>query len=1154
MPGLAIDLYLFPLLTNGSYSKYIHLKTMEPCLVKSHFQFDSFSHINNVSLLSSCIALRVGELEFTDLPLKFTLYPDVIQTIPNRITTVLLESRISSATTIGNFFTILPNPTSIDPDLQSILFSDGDDIICWLPTVNISLFDTHITTPVQITEQGLQFFSSLSLFHIGTTSVMGQGGTDRPWDSLQLMLQVVFTSDFASDLTSYLHTQLHSEIEDTLLHIDSANDAYVSAVKRVSELEQKLMRVLNRQNNFQRSYNAKEKKRDDLENYCNQHEKILYHLLETYWNATDKLSESIESICQIEECDRVCKSGIVHNFCFVPVKTINVPVECTIYVIDFNHVYYIDEVQNVILQCEERKNTFWQTIGVAVTFGLYNAKNGVHCTEQKVVDKEWRPAKTYYKKLEKTTCLNSSVETYGTQICDYNSTCALLTVDPVCNARNKQCHDNRTNIITDFKEENEELRVNIRIIQEDYEEALMQLVYLSSEIAILKLGNISATQEIEATKIIIQSAQESVKIANQSLQSIKTSNSRIAEFNDALEDIESIVKVTNVYFDVTLESRTPVIVPLKVVYEIPQLTTSHEVRIVADISANEDLIKKTIYDNIIDDIIDNVIGDSSRQRRNAIRHGTVSLVDIFKDNCDLQKFIINYLEQLNQSLSAVQDDITDAISVINITRNNETVNHIATVEALRTVGNNLSIAMLVNERKLYATQMEGFDLVVSEITDNKLSQWKAGLDEIHNKTSNLFGQTCYSLIDCLSTSVINVRKLVSSLQAFNTSEIIDNLKDARKTVQELTNNTSWTVDDIQYAVNKVYMLAIEVAEDGYWCATPPVLLKQPPSDIEKFVGNSLTLTCPSSSRLPVTYSWYKNRKSIPFATSSSLFLPFLTRADNGLYQCEVKNAIGITKSNPALLHVYKRVKITKEPESVKAVANEDVYFTCGADGYPLPKYQWMYRKSSDDTWTMVDGVKEELLIINNISYADEGQYRCKAINDYSTAYSRQVSLTLLPGTYPKLSYNFSLSFNKVHNTTLISPLKDSFITAIGDLININLTPVHLTSAIITNNQLMISFVLFSSNYSIQSEADFYEAWFNQTITDLGQLQANKMILDSSLRNNTHPFTIGNSSTKYFVNGKINIGPLVLDCPHGYQFDVSNLVCGKSSFIIVYHHV
>lgn len=253
------------------------------------------------------------------------------------------------------------------------------------------------------------------------------------------------------------------------------------------------------------------------------------------------------------------------------------------------------------------------------------------------------------------------------------------------------------------------------------------------------------------------------------------------------------------------------------------------------------------------------------------------------------------------------------------------------------------------------------------------------------------------------------------------------------------------------------------------------------------------------------------------------------------------------------MQVYKRVKITKEPESVKAVKNEDIYFTCGADGYPLPKYQWMYRKSSDDTWTMVHGVKEELLIINNISYANEGHYRCKAVNDYSNAYSRQASLTLLPGTYPKLSYNFSLSFNSINNITLITLLKDSFITAIGNLININLTPVYLTSAIITNNQLMISFVLFSSNYSIQSEADFYEAWFNQTITDLGQLQASKMILDSSLHNNTHPFTIFTHSAKYFVNGKIRTSPLMLDCPHGYQFDGSNLVCGKS-FIILYHHV
>lgn len=1155
MPGFDFDLYLSPLLTNGSYSKYIRLQTIQSCLVKSHFQFNNFTRINSVSLLSDCLALCIGELKFTELPLKLTLYPEVTPTIPNRITTVLLEARINSPITIGNFITMTPNPTS---DLQSILFSDDDDILCMLPSVNVSLFDTHITTPIRITELGLQFASSLSLFHIGTTSVMGQAGTDRPWDSLRLMLSVVFMDKFNAELTSYLNTELDKDIQEALQHIDTANSTYILAAKRVSQLKQKLMRLHNEFNdikvyldNNQTSFDLKQKER-------NLHEEYLYNFLEEYWNATDSLRESINSVCQIEECERICKRGIVPNLCFSAIR-MKVYRKCNIYSTREVTVHTEQTEPMTIRECGSEPNLgFGEFIGQVLTLWTLEifspAKRKIPCRERVVYDLKWRSTFNRYPVLVESVCPFSSIKKdHDNYTCDYVSPCATYEVDPVCDARNEICYSNRTNIVADFNIENEKLRSNIRMRQLFYEMTLAQLLNLSSKVAILKLQNISITEEIKATHVMIHSAQKSAQIANQSLESIKASNSRIAAFNKNVNNFNFSVRVTNVYFDTTLETQTPVIVPLQVTYEMTHLKTSHQLSIIVDISATEDLIMKTIYNNIYDNIIDNIIGSSSRHRRNVIGNGTVSLVDIFNNNCDLQNGIVNYLNQLNHSLSVVQDDITQAVTVVNITRYNETASHMSTLEALTAMGTNLSLAMVVNERNIHAIQMEGYDLVVSEISDTKLSQWKADLDELHNETSNLFGQTCYSLIDCLSTSVINIRKLVSSLQAFNTSKITDNLKDAHKTVQELTNNTSWTINDIQYAVNKVYLLAIEVAEDGYWCATPPVLLDQPPSNIEEFVGNSLTLTCPSSSRLPVTYSWYKNYKSIPFATSSSLFLPFLTRADEDLYQCEVKNAIGTTKSNPTLLRVYKRVKITKQPESVKAVKNENVYFTCGADGYPLPKYQWMYRKSSDDIWTMVHDVNEKLLIINNISYADEGQYRCKAINDYSNAYSRQASLTLLPGTYPKLSYNFSLSFNSIKNITVITLLKDSFITAIGNLINTNLTPVHLTSAIITNNQLMISFVLFSSNYSIQSEADSYEAWFNQTITDLGRLQASKMIIDSSLHNNTHPFTIFTHSTKYIVNGKISTSPLVLDCPHGYQFDGSNLVCGKS-FIIVYHHV
>ena len=117
--------------------------------------------------------------------------------------------------------------------------------------------------------------------------------------------------------------------------------------------------------------------------------------------------------------------------------------------------------------------------------------------------------------------------------------------------------------------------------------------------------------------------------------------------------------------------------------------------------------------------------------------------------------------------------------------------------------------------------------------------------------------------------------------------------------------------------------------------------------------------------------------------------------------------------------------------------------------------------------------------------------------------------------------------------------------AVGDIININITTVRVTSILITNNQAIISFTLFFSNYSIQKNAESNEAWLNQTIVDLGQVQASKTALDSSLCNTTHPFTIRTSSSVHQANGKTVISSLVFDCPNGYQFDTSRLLCGKS---------
>ena len=1124
------------------YSKYIHqLQLTEPCLVKSHFWFNNFDNINSVSLLSRCFTFRIKELEFPSLPIKLILYPNIVPIIPNRVTTVILESRLDREITIGNFITMLPNSNSRYPDLQAILFSDDDDIICVLPSVNISLFDTKITTRVQIDENRIQFASPLQLFYLGNTEVSGRGSTDRSWGSLQLTLQVVFTNDFISELTTYLNAELKGEVEDTVQHIESANDTLKATSKQVSNLKLDLQKLYNELYDIQTSLDNYKKRKIVLEKQRDQHETILYHILETYWNATDQLSGSIESVCQITECERACKSGPVLTLCFVPV-TMKVPKFCSYYAHEVVTIYEKKKIPVRI--CTYSRNQLKEAINFLTPIGLTSNRK-LKCKRVTVYETDWEPLAHTGTVLKTRPCSVKAVKNYINETCNYTSPCAVYEVDPVCDARNEECYDNRTKIIENFNEENEELLEDIRMRRHFYKLALSQLVDISSKVAILKLKNISKMEEIEATYLKIQISQESEKVANKSYQSIKIKNKKILLFRDELKDnFNSIIRITDVSFDVTLETQTPVIVPLNVIYEIISRRTTHEVRIVVDVSATDDLVKKTIYDNIYDDIIDNVIGGSLRKRRNVA--SSVLLTDIFKDNCDLQRSIINYLEQLNLSLSAVQEDIFDSISTINTTRENENSNYEATAEALRSIGTDLSLSLLVKEGMIYASQMEAFNLVSFKIAETKMLQWKADLDEFHNETSNLFGQTCYSLFDCLSTSVTNIRKLIAPLAIFNNSEMAYRLNDVQLTVQELSINTNWTLDDMQYTISKVHSLAIEVDEDSYWCASSPLLLDQPPVDVEDLVGRSLFFSCPSSSLLPVTYSWYKNRKPIPFATTSSFSIPYLTRADAGLYECEVKNAIGVTKSKPTVLRVYKKPTFTQEPDSITVINNDrnDAYFICQANAYPLPNYQWSYRKDNYSKWKDLYGETEGLLSISNVSDSNEGQYRCKAGNEYGTIYSKPVTLTVLPGTFTRMSYNFTITINNVDNSSLIQSIENSFITAVDNLIDINLTPVQIISTNITNNYLKILFVMLSSNYSFLSEVISNEAWFNHTIADLRQLQENKIALESAFHDTSHPFLLKMSLSILYSIGSSISSPLIFKCYSGYQFDTSKFVCGK----------
>ncbi|RWS13565.1 hypothetical protein B4U79_17963 [Dinothrombium tinctorium] len=121
---------------------------------------------------------------------------------------------------------------------------------------------------------------------------------------------------------------------------------------------------------------------------------------------------------------------------------------------------------------------------------------------------------------------------------------------------------------------------------------------------------------------------------------------------------------------------------------------------------------------------------------------------------------------------------------------------------------------------------------------------------------------------------------------------------------------------------------------------------------------------------------------------------------------------------------YIRKKFLVDPESTSALLGSSAKFACLPDGFPAPRVLW-FRKSSDNFYDRKldcqnnDEPDLDLsakcivsqnggLIINNVTYADEGRYFCKAGNIAGThpSESAQLSVTTFSeSTTPVISVN-----------------------------------------------------------------------------------------------------------------------------------------------------
>ncbi|PSN31292.1 hypothetical protein C0J52_27018 [Blattella germanica] len=178
----------------------------------------------------------------------------------------------------------------------------------------------------------------------------------------------------------------------------------------------------------------------------------------------------------------------------------------------------------------------------------------------------------------------------------------------------------------------------------------------------------------------------------------------------------------------------------------------------------------------------------------------------------------------------------------------------------------------------------------------------------------------------------------------------------------------------------------------------------------KPAGNMLRLKCPAEGNPEPNITWSKDGETpnrhlgVIRYSRWSLTLEDLVVADSGNYTCTVCNIHGCISFTfkVEIIERYPHKPYVKEgyPHNVTAIVNSTVSFECCTFSDLEPHIEWVKMthmplenvKPQDGNFTIIQQPSiptntPEVLVLNNVSYEDEGWYTCIAGNSLGVTYA-----------------------------------------------------------------------------------------------------------------------------------------------------------------------
>jgi len=1189
------------------------LPTQFSCPVTGFIHFDSSFGLQAFSMLSTCIDLQLGSFPIMNLQNLLYLSDNCgLEGMCSLINSSAVGSGVNiyvwsvfpsniSELRLGYFMTLLPYSLN-RLGIASFISTNANQLLATLFQLRVVVLGTTLTVEATIDQKGLYFTEITKIFGLYPVILTGHVAQTNRWNEAPLNIFGKMQSKFTIMLQQEVEMYFNFFIRKYLERTESSRLTLQRAKEQLDAIE------ITNINNYLLLNRSQDEYNDALVVLL-----IANQTLEAIQDMVDQADEELidvrmglDNLCTIRMCPVQCIPTVRCNTCVTNVTT---PIQaiCTVTCTKFMEVKRLTGYRSVYkwgwFKEERCKSScicwFWscrtdrrcKTVSVCKR---YLAMEPVH----KIINESY--STTCEKPCQKgsetdmieTSCCGS-VGCNGDSGADNQEGSGIP--DPTCVSMNKICESSREVIFNALEAAEDNSVSLLRELQEANRNVTIANLRVMRSISRLTTSEIRFNQSSRA----LEEAQRIYQIAETAHQQVISDNGNIQVFIDLMNTTNSTMNIDifDITFNVTIITESPTTLPLDLSYHVTllNLTSTRQVNVDfqrADLSLRNAAL--TIVDRIF--LLNSRSRRSVKIARQTNTNDNEEQGDIdqsyFEEKCGEIRNLQDYITVLNNSVSAVAEMAIS--SMMDVTSNTRSLANLTTSsielffqpQSIDTTTFAMDFNVTINsttvETDISETELELIDLlqnlgnssseVGQDIEVDSYRSWLLQMQNLHNRTGTAAGFACFDFSDCLSIVADVIEDLLIISPDSIANQLLDIFPFAKKALLNTAQLTNNTISGVSEKLRMFYTVIGDAQLTNYYCAQPPVIIQQPPQQINPREGSILQLVCNASSNFSISYKWKRDGIDLINSNYSILIIENIQLADSGNYTCEATNHIGTVET------IEVSVEVQQPPEFFLEPNNIDIYlgdwngatFQCNATAWPYPGFTWHFKpKNSDSKFLIIPDEVDNEYTIEFPQPDHEGMYYCSASNKQATIQSRIVELTVLRASTAQMSQKFTLNFTSSDNGTmgdsyfmdddevdrndtlndyylvheeLRNMTEQSFIDLINSSFTLRSTTINDVDIMIWDDDLIISFSLISKSIPYpETSLDDINQLVPLALVEWGNVrrELEEWITSDNLTIDSNEF-IYTSDPSSVVTGIVE-----QTCPSGREISLdNNFLCGK----------